>query len=155
MFKRTFWGLSICLIAAGCGGVATVKGTVSYKGDLLKSGSVTAEASNGTHQAAIQPDGTFEMKGVATGKVNFLVYCENPKFTEALVEATTKSKEALASDKPAGKDGGRIPGGLNIGGGSKLGNPNMIPDKYMDSTKKLLMFDVVGGENKFDIKLVP
>jgi hypothetical protein len=59
---------------AGCGGppakkMVTVTGTVTYKGELLKSGIVKFQAPNGDFATAmIGPDGQFTMTDVVPGE---------------------------------------------------------------------------------------
>ena len=144
-----------CLFSAGCGGVADVKGTVSYKGKMLKFGSVTALPESGLAvQTAINEDGSYELKRVGLGDTKFLVYCQDPKFVKVVTDLAMKKNDFRGA---GGKAGGRVPGGaLKTGETAKaLANPNLVPDKYSDQSKVLLKYTVVRGENVFNIVLEP
>src|SRR5205823_5435296 len=75
-----------CLAAGGCGApVGDVSGKVTYQGKNLEYGNVTFISSNGTaHQADIQPDGSYSLKGVAPGPAKIAVVCVDPQMTEDL-----------------------------------------------------------------------
>ncbi len=144
-----------CMFVAGCGGVADVKGTVTYKGQLLKFGSVTAVPSNGlTVQTNINEDGTYALKGLSVGEAKFGVYCQDPKFVDAVKELAEKGKD-VGGEK--GGVGGRVaPRALNTGGAAKaIRNPNLVPDKYIDPDKGLLKYTVLRGQNTYNITLEP
>ena len=151
--KRAVWFLVSCLFASGCGGTGDVKGTVSYKGEKLTFGSVTAHASNGSFADSIKEDGTYELKGLGVGEVKFFVYVQDPKAVAATIELSNKAKESQ------GKGGGRV-GGLTTGEGASaaaevVAKQNMVPEKYSDMTNPILIYTVKGGANNFDILLTP
>ncbi|MFO0965950.1 MAG: hypothetical protein U0793_10255 [Gemmataceae bacterium] len=145
--KRSWVIVPLLLFTSGCGGVGDVKGTVRFKGEKLKSGTVTASASNGTFQAAIDPDGQYALRGVGTGTVKFFVYVENPKMVD-LVKDLAGKKDA------GGKTGGRA-ALVTADDAKTLAKANLVPSKYSDQTKPLLTFEVVRGANLYDIKLDP
>src|SRR5262245_61811725 len=149
--KRHVWLLLTCLLASGCGGVADVKGTVTYKGALLKFGSVTAIPPNGMLvQDNIKEDGSFELKGVALGEAKILVYAQDPKFVKVVTDIAMKAK----TFKGEGGGGRAAAGALNTGEAVEaLKNPNTVPDKYMDEKTSPLKFTVKRGENSFNIVL--
>jgi len=152
--KNYVWIVAGCLFSAGCSRVADVKGTVSYKGQMLKFGSVTALPTSGLAvQSEINEDGSYELKGVGVGETNFLVYCQDPKFVKIVTDLAMKGKDLQG----AAKGGGRIgAGALNTGDAAKaLENPNLVPDKYCDQNKALLKYTVVRGENVYNIVLEP
>jgi hypothetical protein len=72
-------------LVSGCGGppglkreYADVKGKVAYKGELLKKGTVSFQPAAGPAVVAdIQPDGTYQLKGVI-GKNSVMVYNRVP-----------------------------------------------------------------------------
>src|SRR5438309_1155110 len=100
--KRFPWALAACFFATGCGGVGDVKGKVYFKGEPLKLGSVTAVASNGSKQASIDSEGNYELTGVGTGKVKFLVYCSNPEAEKVLKDMLGQIKAGDGEGKAAG-----------------------------------------------------
>src|SRR5215813_6127175 len=148
--KHSAWFVVGCLLVAGCGGVADLKGTVSYKGQMLKFGSVTAVPANGLAvQTEIKEDGSYELKGVSLGEAKFLVYCQDPKFVKVVTELADKSDKN--KDAKGGKSGGRV-GAVNTGEAAKaIENPNLIPDKYSDQSKTPLKFTIGRGENVYNI----
>lgn len=153
--KRSAWLIISCLLAAGCGGTGTVKGTVMYKGELLKFGSVTAvSAGGGVVQDNIKEDGTYELSGVRTGEVKFLVYCQDPKFVKVVTDLAMKKDQLPGGE---GDGGGRLAAGaLNTGEAAKaIQNPNLVPDKYGDEKTTTLTFKVGSGENIYNIILQP
>lgn len=151
--KHSAWIIVGCLFAAGCGGAADVKGTVTYKGQLLKFGSVSAIPPGGlVVQGDIKEDGSYELKGVGLGEAKFMVYCQDPKFTETVTKLADKSSK---DGKDGGGKGGRVAAGaLTTGDAVKaIQNPNLIPDKYSDQSKTTLKYTVVRGENVYNIVL--
>ena len=151
--KHSAWIIVVCSFVVGCGSVADVKGTVSYKGQLLKFGSVSAIPPGGLLvQGAIKEDGSYELKGVGLGEAKFMVYCQDPKFTKTVTELADKSPKDGGGK---GGKGGRIAAGaLKTGETAKvIQNPNLIPDKYSDQSKTTLKYTVVRGENVYDIVL--
>src|SRR5262245_40326044 len=150
--KHSAWLVVSCLFVAGCGGVADVKGTVSYKGQMLKFGSVTAVPANGLAvQSEIKEDGSYELKGVSLGEAKFLVYCQDPKFTKIVADLAGEKNK----DEKSGK-GGRATGVFNTGEATKVvENPNLVPDKYSDQAKTTLKFNIARGENIYNIVLEP
>jgi len=152
--KHSAWIIIACLSVVGCGGVADVKGTVSYKGQLLKFGSVSAIPPGGlVVQGDIKEDGSYELKGVGLGEAKFMVYCQDPKFTKTVTELAEKSPK---DGKDGGGKGGRIASGaLTTAETTKViqQNPNLIPDKYSDQSKTTLKHTVVRGENVYNIVL--
>lgn len=141
--------VSLILVVAGCGSSATVKGRVTYKNEPLKFGSVTVVASDGNqYPATINESGDYEVKGVPLGKAKFFVRADNPELTKVVTEASEKGKQ---SKDPAGRGAGLFTAEAK----KVLSNPNLVPDKYSDFTKELLVHNVTSGENRFDIKLEP
>ncbi|MCS7045963.1 MAG: hypothetical protein NZO58_06375 [Gemmataceae bacterium] len=144
MRKRSLAAVLACVVMVGCGQTANVKGTVKYKGELLKGGSITAIAGNGTFADMIKEDGTYQLRGLRPGRVNFLVVSQDPKLMSEISEKLKKAKEGANPEK---KD----PRAPKI----DLTNPkiNLIPAKYADPTKELLAKDLVAGDNVYDIEL--
>ena len=70
--KRLCAFVALLLLTTGCGS-GNVKGTVRFKGETLKSGTVTATASNGVSvQSLIDSEGRYEVKGLATRRSSCL-----------------------------------------------------------------------------------
>jgi hypothetical protein len=151
--KRIPWVILVCLFASGCGSVGDVKGTVYYKGAKLKFGTVTATASNGVFQSLISDDGTYEMKGVGAGKTKFSVVCRAPKAVDAVTELAMKSKDPNAPKEKGGRV--KMQALQGAADGQSLKNPNLIPEKYGDTSNEFLVYTVTSGSNNYDIRLDP
>jgi len=143
------------LLAAGCGSAGEIKGKVTFKGEPLKFGNVTAVASNGSFASVIDSEGNYTLKGVGTGKVKFYVSCNNPEAEACLKDKVASLKADGGGDKIVGRGvgpTGKTPTKAEMQGMPKL---SLIPEKYMDMTKDLLVRDVVSGSNNIDLPLEP
>ena len=128
------------LLAAGCGGgKADVSGKVTYKGKLLATGTVSMVGPDGmVRQGAINVDGTYQVTGVAAGKVQIGVLSLRP-----------------AADVRAG--------GRRAGPGTRLAPPAdaapdtsawfAIPTSYQEPMTSGLSTVLTSGPNQYDIKL--
>lgn len=151
--KRAMCILFACLLTTGCGSYGAVKGTVTYKGKKLEFGTVQAVANNGNFTAEIDNEGKYEMKGLATGTVKFVVSQPNPKNAEVAQKLLKKSKDGAEAAA-----GGRSPKGiqkkdLTAAEMEAMTKPQLIPEKYTDVSKPLFTYELKGGENNFDIAL--
>jgi len=127
------------LLAFGCGGgKADVAGKVTYKGKLLASGTVSMVGPDGmVRQGAINSDGTYQVTGVAAGKVQIGVLSQRPA-------------GAVRSDRKGGR-------------GSRVAPPPdaatdksawfAIPSTYQEPTTSGLSTTLASGSNKHDIEL--
>jgi hypothetical protein len=70
----------VLLVLAGCaGGKADVTGKVTHQGKTVTWGTVIVQGPDGAPvTGAIQPDGTYSVQGVATGKVLIGVISRDP-----------------------------------------------------------------------------
>jgi hypothetical protein len=152
--RHSAWIIIACLSVVGCGSVADVKGTVSYKGKMLKFGSVTAVPPGGLAvQGDIKEDGSYELKGVGLGEAKFMVYCQDPNFTKTVTDLADKSPKD-GGGKDGGKGGRVASSALTTGDAAKvIENANLIPDKYGDQSMTTLKHTVVRGENVYNIVL--
>jgi hypothetical protein len=133
----------------GCGGTASVSGTVTYKpnGKKLVWGSVVLVGADGLpRQGLISPGGTYNITGVHPGKVKILVTSDNPKPPPDRGRA---GREAVGGKKPDGEEvakGPAVPADI-----VKAWFP--IPGKYSDVAQSLLSTELKKGTNTFDIIL--
>jgi hypothetical protein len=134
---RSFFRPAIVLVlltlaAAGCGR-GDVSGKVTYKGKPLVWGTVQFEGSdNLLKQDNINSDGTFNVRGVATGEAKVAVSSINPQSSDFQVRVREGEKP-----KPRPKVEGWFP----------------IPEKYNTPYKSGLTYEIKRGENTIDIEL--
>jgi hypothetical protein len=134
--------LLLILLAAtlpGCGGgrpTATVTGTVSYKGELVPSGTVAFfGSSNQVASAPIAPDGTYTATEVPLGQVKVTVNTPRP--------AAELKKAAKQTKRRFGK-GVEFPESVDS---------VSVPDKYGNPAKSPLGLTVKEGSQPYDIEM--
>jgi hypothetical protein len=97
------FGLIAVVALAGCSGhgvnKVTVNGTITYKGQPLRSGFVKLVGSGTTSAGVIQPDGTFIITDVVPGEVKAFVV-EAPQGTRSPSPEETKSSGARKPPPP-------------------------------------------------------
>jgi hypothetical protein len=147
---RAWWrGGGACLLlilAVGCGGKkATVTGTVSYKGQPLKGGTVVFLTDPGGHpfRSEISQEGKYTINGVPPGSVKITVSTASlrPPQIPRNVNMPTPPK-----DVP-------LPPGAKY---NQTGDPSRytwIPDNYGDPEKSGLAYTVQPGEQTHNIDL--
>jgi hypothetical protein len=140
----------LCLLAAqtGCSSSNGVSGKVTYKGDLLRQGSVVFVADNGwTGSAPIQADGTYNFANVPPGTVKIAV----DNFAGAEKRGFPHGKgvhvpSPLAKKPPEG-----------VGQSPSESQPVYIPVKLPEKDKKAetsgLTYEVKRGRQTFDIRI--
>ena len=122
------------LAALGCAGKGDVSGKVTYKGKPLVWGTVQFEGSDRlVKQGNINSDGSYTLRGVATGEAKAAVSSINPKSSDFQV----RQAEGGPPPKPRPEVKGWFP----------------IPEKYDTTFKSGLTYTIKRGENKIDIEL--
>jgi hypothetical protein len=135
-FRPTVVLALLTLAAAGCGGRGDVSGTVTYKGKPLVFGTVQFEGSDKLlKQSIINSDGTFSIRGVATGEAKAAVSSVNPQSSDFQIR--TRVTKADETPRPRPKVEGWFP----------------IPEKYNTTYKSGLTYEIKRGENTIDIDL--
>ena len=134
-FVRPTLALALLPLAAlGCAGKGDVSGKVTYKGKPLVWGTVQFEGSDHlVQQGNINGDGTYTVRGVATGEAKAAVSSINPKSSDFQV----RQAEGGPPPKPRPEVKGWFP----------------IPEKYDTPFKSGLTYTINRGENKIDIEL--
>jgi hypothetical protein len=120
------------LAACGCGGNGELTGTVTYRGQKLRSGAVQVRGSDGIVRASlIDADGRFVVPGVPTGPT------------------------AVAVSSLGTRPGRSVPAARG-GRGARLDPTpsfSLLPVKFSDLDRSGLGTTVEGGTNVFDIEL--
>src|SRR5262249_45371045 len=107
-----------------------VVGKVTYQNKPLVFGTVLFEGSDGNiRQGNIEGDGSYSVRGLATGRAHVAVNSPNPK----RITIISKSEEPVSYPD--------IPGWF------------AIPGNYGTPAKSGLTYEIKGGENKIDIEL--
>lgn len=120
----------------GCGGAkkATVKGTVTYKGEKLGNGNVVfLGADNKGASSPIDANGSYHLSNVPLGPVKITVE------TIAPIAATAPAMPGMEMPK--------------IEGGPAAGKYVRIPDQYKDATRSGLTYEVKSGNHEHNINL--
>ncbi len=131
-------GLLIGLTATGCGGMATVSGTVKYKNKLLKGGSIQFQASNGTvAESPIGSDGTYTAK-VPPGPAKVAIGSWDEEKAKAI-----RDKLVAMRGRGTGKEPPKNFNPKELQGQSS----SLIPEKYADFTKSGLELTIKSGVN--------
>ena len=125
---------ALLVLVAGCGGTGDVSGKVTFNGKPLVWGTVQFEGSdNMLKQANINSDGTYAIKGVATGEAKVAVSSINPRSADFQPRVV----EGQKPPPPPPEVKGWFP----------------IPAKYDTPHKSGLTYTIKTGENKIDIEL--
>jgi len=125
---------ALLALAAGCGGPGDVSGTVTYQGKPLVWGTVQFEGSDGIlKQSNITSDGTYSIRGVASGEAKVAVSSINPNSSDFQPRVV----EGKAPPPPRPEVKGWFP----------------IPDKYDTPFKSGLTYAIKRGQNTIDIEL--
>jgi len=148
-----FLALAAVLGAAGCGlgsSTGTVTGKVTYKGNVVKGGTVTFVSAPGKPSASvvIQEDGSYEIPSIATGPVKI---CVDTSGLRPRAKGAGGPPPAKSYGPPPGSDG---PGGYRVTP-SEDGSKNYvaIPENYADAEKSGLTYTVTGGKQEHNISL--
>jgi hypothetical protein len=124
----------LSLAALGCAGKGDVSGKVTYKGKPLVFGTVQFEGSDGMlRQANIERDGSYSVRGVATGEAKVAVSSLNPKSSDFV----PMQREGAKPPPPRPEVQGWFP----------------IPEKYDTPFKSGLTYPIKSGANQIDIEL--
>jgi hypothetical protein len=134
-FFRSTAALALLPLAAlGCAGKGDVHGRVTYQGKPLVWGTVQFEGSDHLlKQGNINSDGTYTVRGVATGEAKVAVSSINPKSSDFQV----RQAEGGPAPKPRPEVKGWFP----------------IPDKYDTPFNSGLSYPIKRGDNQIDIDL--
>ncbi len=144
--RRLFCALCVTL-AVGCGGKGDISGKVTFKDKTVSSGTVMVVASDSMpYHGNIQEDGTYEIKGVPTGKAKFGVSSPDPRGDK---EGPKRGRGAIdlaakVTDRPIEK---------TAPPSADAKNWFPIPDQYGNHETSGISHDVTRGANKVDIPL--
>jgi hypothetical protein len=133
------------IAAAGCGPARSrVHGTVRYKGKPLNAGMITFLApDNQNYRADIGPDGTYEVAGVARGKVRVSVLVEQPRPMPR--PDPVKGADSFAGKEAKGDDEAKLSRQPTMRPSSAV----QIPAMYGDPNSSGLSFDLKEPSQEF------
>jgi hypothetical protein len=139
--------VAVALTATGCGAsYGDVTGKVTYKNKPLTSGSVQLMASDGSHTATIEEDGTYTIKNVPVGEAKVAVSARDEAKAREFGKAITGkggARGAGADKRPTGvRQPYEVPKNLSL-----------IPEKYGDFDQSNLRVNVERGGTTFNIDL--
>ena len=135
LFVIGFLGLVGCGKATG-----DVKGTVSYKGKILKAGTVNIRGADKViQQGIIQENGEFFVKAVPTGQAEVSIIAHKPGMEEYMNQLAGRGK---------GKKGPVVAVAPN-----SEEQWSLIPLKYNQFETSELSIEIKSGENKQDLDL--
>lgn len=142
-----------CGLLAGCKGSSqgTVSGTVSYKGQPVKGGTVSIIPSKGgALTSPIKEDGSYTISKVPVGPAKIAVETASmrppPKGAKARGPYAKMPKDAI----PPGVDPSKVPGAQHHNDASRY---VPIPPQYSDPQKSGLSYDVARGNQQHPIDL--
>lgn len=153
--------LPLGLMAAGCGSSqGTVSGKVTYKGAIVKGGTVRVVPEKGSPATGdIQEDGTYKISHVPTGPAKVSVETDSMKPNKPQspqAQGAAAMYKNMPKGPPPGEPGSDMDASKSIAGGREKGDEKRyveIPARYNDSNKSGLTLTVKGGSNPFDIEL--
>jgi hypothetical protein len=131
------------LVLAGCAGKGDVSGTVSYKGKVLTSGSVTFQGPDGNLHISEILDGQYSVTGVPTGTAKIGVTVLDESITEHFRKMSAFGRGQKGGDMPKGPPP-KIP---------DLSTFYIVPQKFGDGNSSGLTFEVRSGPNTHDIDI--
>jgi hypothetical protein len=147
--------IPLFLATIGCTGKGDIQGTVSYRPASKKVAFGTVMfigADNQPRYGIINPDGTYLVRGVPSGKAKITVASPNPVQPPDARGAGRVDRAQIGDRKPEGE-------GEPSATATAQPAPEVakswfpIPEKYAEPDKSGLAFDVKRGTNTFDIIL--
>ena len=99
--------MALLLLICGCGGNATVRGTIRYQGRPVTHGSVTfVDAAGDAHSGAIGTDGSYQVDGVGRGLGKIGVISRDPtKAARHQVDQPAAKPKKSSNEKKPRSDG--------------------------------------------------
>jgi len=123
----------LALVALGCQGQGNLSGKVSYQNKPVGFGTILMQGSDGNaKQGNIEKDGSYSVRGVATGAARVAVNSPDPKSITLLPNKNPKNKQEPYPD---------VPGWF------------AIPNHYENVATSGLTYTIKGGSNTIDIEL--
>jgi hypothetical protein len=139
---------------------ATIRGKVTYKGQLVKAGLILFSTAEGAaYQVPIQATGIYEISDVPVGPVTITIDTESgnpdakiPNYsTQSKQRADSAEKEVSSRMKASGQEVPARPAAATKGMAERYVK---IPEKYSKVKDTPLKMDVVKGQNTKDFDLV-
>jgi hypothetical protein len=153
---------SLAVLAAGCGSEGTVSGTIYYKGQPLKGGTIRffPEGKDSNVAGIIGMDGTYSVAKIPPGKTKIAVV-GGTQGVPASVFRQMGGQNAEKGLKQMGRIGRAASGTTDSGDDADKGKgKDEVPkeditalQKFADPEKSGLTLDVTGGKQPHDIHL--
>jgi hypothetical protein len=130
--RRGVGAALLLVLFTGCGpGRGELKGTVTYQGKPLRTGTVTVFGGDGMpRQSQIKEDGSYAIPDIQAGAIKAAVVSTDPVQNQP-------SQRIPGTPRPKIERGGWFP----------------IPEKYSDVATSELSFDLQRGSNSWPIEL--
>jgi hypothetical protein len=121
---------------------ASLSGTVKYKGQLVKGGTLALYSKKGgaVNSITIRPDGTYSGTDLPEGEMEVTIETESLNPNKEKPEGYDKGMKMSPKPEGAGSDPGK-------------GEYVKIPPKYADKTTSKLTVTLKSGENTQDFNL--
>ena len=155
--------VGLCLLAAtGCSSSGAVAGKITYKGAVLKGGSISLipEGGGQTVSAPIKEDGTYTFLNVRTGKYKVCVETSSlkpPAASGGYGKKVNPPNPKMSSGPPPGTPG--LPEGYAPSNPAEAARQTSgrryvpIPPEYESPETTPLKLEVTGGGQPHDISL--
>ena len=135
---------AVAALSIGCGQSGDLTGNLSYRGQLLRFGTVQVRGEDGiVRSAEIGPDGTYLVKGLPPGAAKVSVTCRDPREVEY-----SRSLAFGGRGYSNPKDSGQVIG-LDI----TPADFSLVPAIYAELDRSGLETKLNAGTNFFDIDL--
>ena len=137
--------LSAAVVATGCGPARSrVHGTVRYKGKPLTAGMITfLSPDNQNYRADIGPDGTYDITGVARGKVRVSITVEANRPMPR--PDPVKGSDPVGGKEAKSDDEGKMARQTTMRPSANL----LIPAMYADPSKSGLEFELKEADQEY------
>ena len=130
---------ALAAVAVGCSKpphTSKVSGTVTYKGQPVKAGTIYLVTDQGQYETALRPDGSYQFNDIPTGLA--VVVIETEMFNPEPKTPNYNNKMAAGITKNYSEYDAKVGGGKMAKGGGKTGDePNTVPPEQREQLAKV------------------